>query len=186
MMYTCTKCGIEKPKSEYGVDRRNTIKGIRADCKLCTSAATKAWRERVGYVDKDKGRGLAWRNKNLEHCRKQERQRRKDNPEIAKRATRKWRAENGTEATSRYRARKYRAIPKWADMNKIKTVYLKAKQFGFHVDHIVPLCSSLVSGLHVWDNLQLLDKSLNSTKKNLSWPDMPQELNASQVGALPR
>ena len=52
-------------------------------------------------------------------------------------------------------------------------VYEKAREFGMAVDHVVPITSDFVSGLHCWHNLQLLTKSENSSKLNRFWPDMP-------------
>jgi 5-methylcytosine-specific restriction endonuclease McrA len=65
------------------------------------------------------------------------------------------------------------AIPKWADRRKIKVVYAAARRLGLQVDHIVPLRSNLVCGLHVWENLQLLSGDLNVRKGNREWPDSP-------------
>jgi hypothetical protein len=77
------------------------------------------------------------------------------------------------------RAQQLRAIPAWANQGYIEDVYRKAAIFTkrdgtpWHVDHIVPLKSKLVCGLHCEDNLQVLPGSENAAKKNSYWPDMP-------------
>lgn len=80
-------------------------------------------------------------------------------------------------AAGRYRSAKRRAIPAWANFEKILEIYREAvrltKETGIphHVDHIVPLQSKWVCGLHVETNLQILTKSENSSKSNRHWPD---------------
>ena len=74
-------------------------------------------------------------------------------------------------ALARYKACKVRAIPKWADMGAIKIFYLEAQRRGLQVDHVVPLRSLKVCGLHTQHNLQLLDISVNASKGNRTWPD---------------
>ena len=73
------------------------------------------------------------------------------------------------------RAAKLMAIPTWADSKAIAIVYEKAREWGFQVDHIVPLQSKVVCGLHCEANLQLMHISENSKKHNKTWPDMPSE-----------
>lgn len=72
-----------------------------------------------------------------------------------------------------------KAIPAWADSAAIDAVYAKAKNlsevtgFPWHVDHVVPLQSPLVCGLHCEANLQVLPWVVNLSKSNRHWPDMP-------------
>jgi len=57
------------------------------------------------------------------------------------------------------------AIPKWANLKKIKEIYAKCPD-GYHVDHIIPINSKVVCGLHVENNLQYLTAFDNISKKN--------------------
>jgi hypothetical protein len=70
------------------------------------------------------------------------------------------------------RARVRRASPEWRDRQKIADYYdlagLISVETGvaYHVDHIVPLVSPLVCGLHCEHNLQILPGSVNASKNN--------------------
>lgn len=87
---------------------------------------------------------------------------------IAKRNTK-----HGTYGSSHYwnwfgaqkRAKKLKATPVWADLEKIKLIY-KNRPAGHHVDHIVPLNSPVVCGLHWEGNLQYLPARENLSKRN--------------------
>jgi hypothetical protein len=57
------------------------------------------------------------------------------------------------------------ATPKWANLLKIKEIYLQCPP-GYHVDHIIPLKSDIVCGLHVENNLQYLPAADNLQKSN--------------------
>ena len=78
------------------------------------------------------------------------------------------------------RAAKKQAVPGWADHGKIASIYEHARQLTLetgevhHVDHIVPLTSDLVCGLHCEHNLQVLTAFANLSKANHVWPDMPR------------
>ena len=63
------------------------------------------------------------------------------------------------------RAIKLRAIPKWANLEKIKLIYRNCPK-GYHVDHIIPLNNPIVSGFHVENNLQYLTATENVKKGN--------------------
>lgn len=82
-------------------------------------------------------------------------------------------------ATARRRAAKLQATPHWADLDAIEDFYAAAAMFRtytgqtYHVDHIVPLRSPLVCGLHNEFNLQVLPGTENCRKQNRYWPDMP-------------
>lgn len=66
-----------------------------------------------------------------------------------------------------------KARPKWQSSMEIATYYRVARIFGLEVDHIVPIKSNLVCGLHCLDNFQLLTREQNASKGNRFWPDMP-------------
>ncbi len=80
---------------------------------------------------------------------------------------------------ARRRSMQRNAVPAWADLSAIKRFYLQARRLEletggvYHVDHIVPLQSDVVCGLHVEANLQILLRAKNIAKGNRQWPDMP-------------
>jgi hypothetical protein len=63
------------------------------------------------------------------------------------------------------RSIKLNACVKWADLNKIKNIYLNCPA-GYHVDHIIPLQGKNVCGLHIENNLQYLPAIENFKKHN--------------------
>jgi hypothetical protein len=77
-----------------------------------------------------------------------------------------------------YKAAKLNACPGWADRQDMLAWYHVAQVLSrggvqFHVDHVVPLRSQIVCGLHVPANLTVLPYHLNLAKGNRHWPDMP-------------
>jgi hypothetical protein len=66
---------------------------------------------------------------------------------------------------AKYYTSKMRALPKWANLEKIKNIYNKCPK-GYHVDHIIPLQGKNVCGLHVEYNLQYLTEFENKRKGN--------------------
>jgi hypothetical protein len=110
-------------------------------------------------------------------------QRRK--PEINRRAAKRYRSANphlGRAKTAYRRAAKLQATPCWAN-SEFEQLYLVEvyhlaqlrSQLGneYHVDHIVPLISEYVCGLHCAANLRVIPAFDNLSKGNKYWPDMP-------------
>lgn len=115
---------------------------------------------------------------------------RQANPEKSRKWLADYRARNRDEYLSRNRQhsskqrlkrRNLHSVPPWSQAEQISTVYQKAREFGMEVDHIVPLVSEKVCGLHVWDNLQLLVLQENRRKSNQVWPDMPDPRRLSNA-----
>lgn len=56
---------------------------------------------------------------------------------------------------------------------RLSRLRFKATGSKFHVDHVVPIQSNLVCGLHLACNIQVLPAKDNISKNNRYWPDMP-------------
>jgi hypothetical protein len=67
---------------------------------------------------------------------------------------------------ARRRAARLLATPAWANQDLIYSFYRMAEVFGLEVDHIIPLTSKKVCGLHCEHNLQLLTTAENVRKGN--------------------
>lgn len=96
------------------------------------------------------------------------------NPEPAKARTKQWKKDNPCRVlanNAKRRVQKRQAIPLWAEWNEINTTYKKCQNLTertnikHQVDHIIPLNSKLVCGLHCKDNLQILTAVDNNKKK---------------------
>lgn len=95
---------------------------------------------------------------------------------------REWYRNNRAVATAyvaKRRALKVRATPAWSDQQAIRRFYEEAHRLTVTtgvkhaVDHIVPLNSKLVCGLHVPSNLRVIPAVENLSKHNRWWPEMP-------------
>ena len=118
--------------------------------------------------------------KNKEQVASQQHQYYLSNKDSIRKRMRTYQQENNEAILARSaerRANKLQATPSWADKQSILGMYVLADLFSktgvkMHVDHIIPLKSDKVCGLHCEDNLQLLPASDNIAKGNRHWPDM--------------
>ena len=190
----CKSCVNAKSKAYYEDNlekARAKRKAYDAEHKIDKQARTREWRKnnperhaatrkkqreaRKDELNAKKRRSYAenpeyWRAigrrchaNNAEKNRARSRKHAKDNPEqYAVRA-------------AKYRARKLKATPIWG--SELTTLVIAeafnvAKRrevitgFKWHVDHVVPLKGKLVSGLHVWNNIQVIPAIENQRKYN--------------------
>lgn len=200
MIRICIRCRASKSDADFGIDRK-TKDGLHPACKECKRAESRRrYRDNVDPVkhrervarwarenherlkalnrashqnrrEKRNAESRVYRAKNLEHMRALGRAWSKNNPE-------KWKITNAAR-----RAKKHSATPGWAkdelDSFIVKEMYdlairrTKSTGIEWHVDHIVPLKSKIVQGLHCSANLQVIPGSVNHSKGNRTWPDMP-------------
>lgn len=82
-------------------------------------------------------------------------------------------------STNERRGRIRAGSAKWANKFFIAEIYrlavarTAATGIKWEVDHIVPVSSPLVCGLHCEANLQVITEAANKKKNNTVWPDMP-------------
>jgi len=166
--------------------------GLQTWCKLCVknnyeknrtlrAAKAKEYRDQNDkHISNKKKKHYA---DNKDCIRKKQKEYYASNRERYKELALRWEKENGEKVMAkkaRRRAQKRNAMPAWANKFFIEEAYalakLRTKMLGYswHVDHIVPLISPLVCGLHCEANLQVIPGSANSVKGNRWWPDMPE------------
>ncbi len=141
-MKQCSKCFEKKSANEFH-KRKDTADGLRAACKACHNAHYRA------RFKEDPETKLA---RNRKHFRNN-------------------RAYYNAKTAKRWAAKLQRTAP-WADLQAIEDKYATARYMTeltgepYHVDHIVPLQGSLVSGLHVHNNLRVIPAKDNLSKGN--------------------
>jgi hypothetical protein len=197
----CSNCGESKPLSAFPI-RRASRDGLSSICKPCAVKKSQAWyaanleRKKAYDADYNKtprrlekqaayraltrkeasARAKAWYIQNTDRAKAWHRDHFAKFRERHYEKSRAWKANNPEKVnanTAKRRAIQAQAIPPWADLKAIRALYAQAKREGKHVDHIVPLRSKLVCGLHCEANLQLLTPQENFVKNNKVWPDMP-------------
>lgn len=164
-------------------------------CKPCTKISHAAYvainKEKIAQYKNE------WRLPRVDQLRAAARDRYRANAENRMQSIKKWAAANASKVKSYKKQWKtnnpeklreytffrstYRktATPEWCDRVAMLALYHEARRLTretgveYHVDHIVPLKSQRVCGLHCEQNMQILPAFDNLSKLNSYWPDMP-------------
>jgi len=179
----------ERRKRFYEQNRERLLAKNRENRKLHGKRyeATKRAKHHEKILVRDRKRGELKRKLYPDKIRAEVRERarryRERYPGIQTEAMRRWRERNpGRSAAIRARtARMLKATPEWADLKAIDALYRHAAELSrmtgelYHVDHIIPLCSKVVCGLHVVENLRVVSARENLRKGNRfnELPDQP-------------
>lgn len=115
-----------------------------------------------------------WVSKNKEKRQETCKKYYKNNKDKAAQSSKNWKSKNPDKLTfyaSQRRLIKKEAMPDWANKEKIQEIYKMASDIrengiDVHVDHIIPLRGKFVCGLHVHNNLQIIDAKENLSKFN--------------------
>ena len=177
---TCASCKVSKELSLFG--KRNDQKdGYSYYCKSCKYETDKIYRlkNRESLLQKKKEYYLANRDVHLERMK----QHYQENSVEYKTRSKKWKDNNrdlhNASCMERYTI-KLNRCPAWAkELTDLvcEEAYRKAKVLEnlagvpHDVDHIVPLRGKTVSGLHIYNNLQVIPAFENRSKKHHYWPD---------------
>jgi len=173
----CMCCEVVKSVLEFS-KRTKSKDGLQPRCKDCVALYY------VNYYNNNKVRVISktkqYKADNKESIKKITHDYYLSNMSSVKERTRLYSINNRGKrnaSTARRRSIKNQATPAWSDAEAIIGMYRLAELFNrtgiyIHVDHIVPLRSTKVCGLHCEANLQLLLASDNVSKGNHWWPDM--------------
>lgn len=172
---TCVMCALARAEAQRKKNAEATKK-YQAQYRIQNKTALRAAGRERWANDKDQI-NAARRNQTAEEKEvRAARSRRyyhanKDQVNVRVRSLRpKYRARDNALSNTK-KARKINATPAWADMTAIKAIYERAAELGAHVDHIIPLRSKLVCGLHVETNLRPLSAVDNMKKHNSFNPE---------------
>ena len=172
-MKLCPKCQTEKPFTEFYASSTHKS-GYASWCKKCESERSRLKNQK--YRDTRLAKAKQWRDENKEKQAAAINAWREANPEKIKHIYRDWAQRNRDKVNAKWMKRdaaKKNRTPSWLTEDHlwmIEEVYslsqLRQEITGikWHVDHIVPLQSKTVSGLHVPWNLQVIPAQANQQK----------------------
>lgn len=186
-MKVCKDCLQEHSIGSFHKKKRGKH-GVQARCKLCQAAYNKKWITPIAQMNASQFE--AYRKRSAKQVDRRTGASRRESRQKFYQENRarliqscldyaKKNPENYAARAMHRLTLKRQATPVWSEIKKIKGLYEKAARLSeatnekWHVDHIVPLNSLLVCGLHVFANLSVITAAENIAKSNSYWPDMP-------------
>jgi hypothetical protein len=188
MFKKCCRCKETKPVENFSF--RIAKKIFRSNCKLCEAEIAKDYRARnpqkiIQYRQKYKSEI----NPDYSRNRSPEAKRKKNIKEVDRRRANKEgfnekrRKNRNCKEEYKYTLERRKLFKQNSLRGAYKTttdLFYNSRPEGMTVDHIIPISSDKVSGLHVYWNLQYLPRELNSTKgknfdgtyENESWRNL--------------
>jgi len=197
---TCSDCGLEKAGTEFYA-KVGAPDGLQVKCKACTSRLRREYyanhqeaeqtrhtlyyiRNRFKILTHERSKRGNWskceREAKAEYLRKYKLTHPTD-PSKTRDHLETYRLKNLSRMAakaSRYRAARFKATPCWFVEGEDTIIFDEARRISeatgilHEVDHIIPLNSNMVCGLHCIQNLQILTSLENRSKGNRWWPDM--------------
>lgn len=175
----CKDCAKAKSRAKYLANQTRRLEDA-AKYRAENKESIKEYR--LAHKEKAREEYAKYHVQNRAALLARYRARRAAKPQEVREASKDWRGKNPHIVRRHAALRRLstkKATPAWARPEKISEFYLTADALSmhtgdmWHVDHIVPLNSPLVCGLHCEHNLQILPASENLSKSNRHWPDMP-------------
>jgi hypothetical protein len=188
----CHGCNVDRHASEF--QKNNTRPdGLQTRCRACMNVARKDWElrhpietairnrrgvENAAYIAKHR----AWRDRNRDVINARSKQWADANRDKTRASVTAWDRRNKPRKKQIKREREglqRLATPAWSDFAAMQQYYLIAEYLtqelgiAFHVDHVMPIKSDIVCGLHSHTNLAIAVGAWNIAKHNRYWPDMP-------------
>lgn len=191
---TCLACSRDKSKASR-VDQREKISQQRRALYAANPEKYKDAQRRMRAEDPERSRSLArarrasnldeyrarqrdYRDRNRSSVIARQREARNADRERFRNYDRAWNASNPIKLrakVSKRRASERRAVPCWfGELDDL--VWLEAADLAcrramatgvaWNADHMIPLRSTSASGLHTWNNCQVIPAGINAGKKN--------------------
>jgi hypothetical protein len=171
----CASCKVEKPTSNFRWARTR----FESWCKECKSKNKKAWYQK--NRDTEIAKAKEYHKQTYEDKREHKIQYAtnwiKNNPDKYKVNAKKCYEKTKLKRFAYQalaRAKRRNAVPKWFETIKedVQKIYIEARTktletgIPHEVDHIIPLVSDYVCGLHVPNNLRVITRYENRSKQN--------------------